>query len=195
MSNRDRDRFRSYDSGCKKREKKKLKQDFLKTQEGSFNKFLCYKYDKFDSQNDVILSTKNSTIPQVSSEPENVELEREKSPELSSICFKSPKASDKDFDELPQTKINDFKESSSIEFLSYINNKFDSQNDVILSTKNSSIPQVSSEAENVELEREKSLELSPIYFKSPKALDKDSELPLTIISDFKESSSSKLTSN
>jgi len=113
MSNRDRDRFRSYDSGCKKREKKKLKQDILKTQEGSFNKFLSYKNDKFDSQNDVILSTKNSTISQVNSEPENVELEREKSPELSSNCFKSPKALDKDFDELPLKIISDFKESSS----------------------------------------------------------------------------------
>lgn len=123
MSNRDRDRFRSYDSSRKKREKKKLKQDFLKTQEGSFNKFLSYKNDKFDGQNDVILSTKNSTIPQVSSEPENVELEREKSPELSSICFKSPKGLDKDFDKLPQTKINDFKESSSSKLTSNESNK------------------------------------------------------------------------
>jgi len=122
MSNRDRDRFRSYDSGSKKREKKKLKQDFLKTQEGSFNKFLIYKNNKFDRQNDVILSTKNLTIPQVSSEAENVELEREKSLELSTIYFKSPKALDKD-SELPLTIISDFKESSSSKLTSNESNK------------------------------------------------------------------------
>ncbi|KAL4091037.1 hypothetical protein QTP88_025779 [Uroleucon formosanum] len=115
MSNRDRDRFRSYESGCKKREKKQIKQDFLKTQQGSFLKFLSKENDKLDRQSDVILATKISTISQVNSEAENLELEREKSPELSPICLKSLKALNKD-SELPQIIISNFKESNSVEF-------------------------------------------------------------------------------
>lgn len=62
MSNRDRDKFRTYESGCKKREKKQIKQDFLKTQQGSFLKCLS---NKLDGQSDVILATEISTISQV----------------------------------------------------------------------------------------------------------------------------------
>ncbi|KAL4083671.1 hypothetical protein QTP88_028987 [Uroleucon formosanum] len=82
---------------------------------GSFLKFLSKEKDKLDSQSDVILATKISTISQVNSEAENLELEREKSPELSPICLKSPKALNKD-SELPQIIISNFKESNSVEF-------------------------------------------------------------------------------
>jgi len=133
MSNRDRDRFRSYESGCKKREKKQIKQDFLKTQQGSFLKFLSKENDKLDSQSDVILATKISTISQVNSEAENLELEREKSPKLSSICLKSPKALNKD-SELPQTIISNFKESNSVEFQEILSCKLISNESKIILT-------------------------------------------------------------
>ncbi|KAL4113937.1 hypothetical protein QTP88_017487 [Uroleucon formosanum] len=134
MSNRDRDRFRSYESGCKKREKKQIKQDFLKTQQGSFLKFLSKENDKLDSQSDVILATKISTISQVNSEAENLELEREKSPELSPICLKSPKALKKD-SELPQTIIiSNFKESNSVEFQEILSCKLISNESKIILT-------------------------------------------------------------
>ncbi|KAL4097879.1 hypothetical protein QTP88_022582 [Uroleucon formosanum] len=133
MSNRDRDRFRSYESGCKKREKKQIKQDFLKTQQGSFLKFLSKENDKLDSQSDVILATKISTISQVNSETENLELEREKSPELSPICLKSPKALNKD-SELPQIIISNFKESNSVEFQEILSCKLISNESKIILT-------------------------------------------------------------
>ncbi|KAL4149652.1 hypothetical protein QTP88_003544 [Uroleucon formosanum] len=133
MSNRDRDRFRSYESGCKKREKKQIKQDFLKTQQGSFLKFLSKENDKLDSQSDVILATKISTISQVNSEAENLELEREKSSELSPICLKSPKALNKD-SELPQTIISNFKESNSVEFQEILSCKLISNESKIILT-------------------------------------------------------------
>ncbi|KAL4135500.1 hypothetical protein QTP88_007106 [Uroleucon formosanum] len=103
MSNRDRDRFRSYESGCKKREKKQIKQDFLKTQQGSFLKFLSKENDK------------------------------EKSPELSPICLKSPKALNKD-SELPQTIISNFKESNSVEFQEILSCKLISNESKIILT-------------------------------------------------------------
>ncbi|KAL4101041.1 hypothetical protein QTP88_021062 [Uroleucon formosanum] len=133
MSNRDRDRFRSYESVCTKREKKKITQDFLKTQQGSCLKFLSKENDKLDSQSDVILATKISTISQVNSEAENLELEREKSPELSPICLKSPKALNKD-SELPQTIISNFKESNSVEFQEILSCKLISNESKIILT-------------------------------------------------------------
>ena len=130
MSNRDRDRFRSYDQGCKKREKKQIKQDFLKTQQGSFLKFLSKENDKLDSQSYI-------TISQVNSKAENLELERKKSPELSSICLKSPKALNKD-SELPQTIISNFKESNSVEFQEILSCKLTSNESKII-LKNTSM--------------------------------------------------------
>ncbi|XP_025205863.1 piggyBac transposable element-derived protein 4-like [Melanaphis sacchari] len=56
----------------------------------------CKENDKLESQSDVLLANKISTISQVNSEEENLELEREKSQELSSICLKFPKALNKD---------------------------------------------------------------------------------------------------
>lgn len=99
-----------------KKRKEKIKTRYFKylnKQQGSFLKFLCT--DKLNIQNTEKLTTENSIV-QVNHKPENIILETEISPELSSICSISPKLL-KENNALQPTK-HFFKEPSSIDFQS-----------------------------------------------------------------------------